>query len=114
MKIRHLETVLKYLTGKPIIEAQHDDVDAPDKVTSRIPLTLRMTLEKPFGVPSEGKASEERVKSYKVGLKVMQGTSDTDFTAEEITLIKDKVSKCAYPDVIAGQVCLLLEDNDVA
>lgn len=112
MKLEHLDAVLKHFTGKPIVQPQRDNLEKPEEITSMKPLTLRMALEQPFGMPEEKKNPDERVKSFKIGAKVFSATAETEFTSEEITFIKQQVDKVGYSDLIAGQICLLLENQN--
>ncbi len=59
---------------------------------------------------NDTESSDEKVKRFKLMMKVNAATDSVELSSEDITLIKNRVAK-AYGALIVGQAHELLENN---
>jgi hypothetical protein len=69
--------------------------------------TLRMAIVNAVLSPVQKESGMEKVKKYELAKRIHQ-SDEVDLTAEEISLIKERVGE-VYPALITGQIWDILE-----
>lgn len=108
MKISVIDNGLRDLRGNLIEEPQKDG--------PLIALTVREILIRAMSAPPANTNDilgvEDSAKEYKLGLKAATATPDTDFSVEELSLLKKKICKVGFSGVISGYMCEILDGHD--
>lgn len=97
MQTLNLDYVFKTFSGK---EIPYDN----RVLTLKDSCLEALAMEKP-GAEAD---KNDKIKRYKLGIKIADATNETEFEAEEIVLIKECICK-AYGAIIYGKVEELLK-----
>ena len=72
------------------------------------PLTLKNTILNALGAPDKDAKGEEKLKRYKLGMKITNGGA-IDLKTEEVASIKKRVSEVYFLPIIIGEVDRIIE-----
>lgn len=110
MKDICFDEVLKTLKGEPLEKlVQKDEQDKP----TRVEMTLRDACIDALVYITEADRNEpgtSKFKRWQLACKISTATPESEFTVEEIAMIKGRVGK-AFGPVTVGPVYNLLEGN---
>jgi len=101
MKIK-TDVVLKNLDG----QVMKDN----DGKGNAVDATLKMAIVNAVLAPVQNEKGTDKIKKYELAMKVHKN-KEVDLTAEDISLIKERVGEL-FPPLIVGQVYNLLEGKE--
>jgi len=97
-----VDTPLKNMDG----QVMKDMVDG-----EAVDATLRMAMVNAVLSPVERESGMDKVKKYELAKRIHYATDDVELSAEDITLIKERVGE-VFPVLIVGQMFNILEGKE--